>query len=279
MGAVFRACIQPDPDAARAEQSVICDVHNGGSCHHPVAAFTVLGLGGIFKNAFKSQAAGLTTGTIFVCLLRYMSHVIVGFTVWRDISIPAADALIYSFVYNATYMLPETIITVVGGITLSRMLDIRGEAITRAAIKKKMPDLAVLFSGLAKTLLAIAGAADVALVFSKLQNAETGKFDITQITEVSWPVFAGISVAAVLLSAVFLVQAKRVPADSGVELKWLFRSLPAAAVIAAAAADAVYIFYNLKQGNADMESVIKMAAATLAVLAALIWTIRRRKNR
>lgn len=54
-----------------------------------------------------------------------------GATVWADISIPAHDALIYSIVYNASYMVPETIITVIGAIFVGQMLDFRRETIER----------------------------------------------------------------------------------------------------------------------------------------------------
>ena len=64
-----------------------------------VVAFTVLGLGGLFR-FMKSQSAGLALGTLLVCVFRYLAHVVVGFTVWRDISIPAAQAVVYSFIYN-----------------------------------------------------------------------------------------------------------------------------------------------------------------------------------
>lgn len=50
---------------------------------------------------------------------------------WADISIPAHDALIYSIVYNASYMVPETIITVIGAIFVGQMLDFRRETIER----------------------------------------------------------------------------------------------------------------------------------------------------
>lgn len=84
-----------------------------------IIAFMVTGLGGIFRHVVKNQATALSLGTLFVCVLRYLCHVITGATVWAGISIPTKAALIYSLGYNATYMLPETIITVIGGL-LSR---------------------------------------------------------------------------------------------------------------------------------------------------------------
>lgn len=74
-----------------------------------IVAFAVCGLAGIFRN-IKKQSTGLLCGAVLVSVLRYACHVVSGFTVWRDISVPAADAVIYSFIYNATYMLPEMIV-------------------------------------------------------------------------------------------------------------------------------------------------------------------------
>lgn len=75
-----------------------------------IVAFTVVGFAGIFRNAIKSQAAALTLGCVFVSVLRYACHVISGATVWAGLSIPTQAALSYSFIYNATYMLPEAIV-------------------------------------------------------------------------------------------------------------------------------------------------------------------------
>ncbi|MDD2362258.1 MAG: energy-coupled thiamine transporter ThiT [Oscillospiraceae bacterium] len=245
-----------------------------------IAAFTVLGLGGIFRRFFKKQAAGLTAGTIFVCILRYAIHVIVGYVVWTKISIPETNALIYSFVYNATYMVPETLVTVVAAIYFSRVLDIRGETITRAPAREKAPDLAVLFTGIAKSIFAAAMIADIALVFSKLQSGDTGEFDITNIANVNWPLVAGISIGAILLAGLFYIQAKRVPHDSTVELKGLFGNIPVVIVLAFAAAAAAFIIYNVSKGNTDTMSAIKMSVAAIAVIAAVIWlAISRRKRK
>ena len=73
-------------------------------------AFAVIGLGGLFRKFIKKQNTALLAGSIFTGILRYICHVIVGCTVWAGLSIPTAGALIYSFIYNATYMVPETLV-------------------------------------------------------------------------------------------------------------------------------------------------------------------------
>ncbi len=89
------------------------------------AAFTVLGLSGMFKNKISNNTVSLALGAFVVCLLRFIAHFVSGVIVWGSY----ADAgfapkllsgfsgyglmVAYSFVYNASYMLPETIITVI----------------------------------------------------------------------------------------------------------------------------------------------------------------------
>ncbi len=73
----------------------------------------------------RSQSGALTAGIVLACVLRYICHVISGCTVWAGVSIPDAAALWYSIVYNATYMLPETLVCVVGAQCICRMLDFR----------------------------------------------------------------------------------------------------------------------------------------------------------
>ena len=95
-------------------------------------AFSCLGLAGIFRRRVRSQAAALTLGTLFCCLLRYVCHVIAGCTVWAGVSIPSADGIWYSLGYNAAYMVPETIITVAGAFYLAQVLDFTAPVLTRA---------------------------------------------------------------------------------------------------------------------------------------------------
>ena len=79
-----------------------------------IVAFMVLGLCGIFRNKIRSQSGAVTAGIVLACVLRYICHVISGCTVWAGVSIPDAAALWDSIVDNATYMVPETLVCVVG---------------------------------------------------------------------------------------------------------------------------------------------------------------------
>ncbi len=98
-----------------------------------IVAFSVLGLVGIFERN-KKQTIVLISGTVVVCILRYICHVITGCTVWAGVSIPSTDGLWYSIVYNGSYMLPETIVTVIVVAIISRMVDLRA---TKPVTRKK----------------------------------------------------------------------------------------------------------------------------------------------
>ena len=95
-------------------------------------AYTLLGLGGAFRNRLK-KAPALVLGTIFALTLRYLAHIVSGyvfFGAWADwffsqdgfyavgeriLSTFSGDALgiVYSVFYNGLYMVPEIVITAV----------------------------------------------------------------------------------------------------------------------------------------------------------------------
>lgn len=79
-----------------------------------VVAFAAMGLGGIFRGRIRDQGVSIAAGALAACLVRYICHTVVGCTVWAGVSIPTSDGLLYSMIYNAAYMIPETVITVVG---------------------------------------------------------------------------------------------------------------------------------------------------------------------
>ena len=84
-----------------------------------LVAFGCLGFGGIFKRKFKNQTAELVTGGIVVCFIRFICHFISGVTIWAGYTPENMLVGVYSFLYNGSYMLIETIITVVGLIAVS----------------------------------------------------------------------------------------------------------------------------------------------------------------
>lgn len=174
-----------------------------------VLAFVVLGLGGVFRREGRSQAQALVAAALLVCALRYVFHVISGCTVWVGLSIPTEAALLYSLAYNATYMLPETLVTALGAWYLSRVLDVGSERLSRvtaATVSGKEYVCSLIAKG-AFTLTAIA---DIMLIFRHLQDAETGEFVITGLTQVSWPTVGIVTAVGVVIGAVALGIKKKV---------------------------------------------------------------------
>lgn len=103
-------------------------------------AFTVLGLAELLARPFRSRYAGLSVSTVVVCLLRFLCSFLSGYIVWYDYSTATewmkgfswganlvssmgekALCWLYSLLYNGSYMLPETVITVAGVLLLYRL--------------------------------------------------------------------------------------------------------------------------------------------------------------
>lgn len=106
-----------------------------------LVAFTVLGLGGIFRNRMKSPPAALACGSLFALGLRYLTHIASGyilFSGWAEWFFtqegfpawgarlvealsPEALGLTYSAVYNGLYMLPEMLLTAIAAFLLGKI--------------------------------------------------------------------------------------------------------------------------------------------------------------
>lgn len=167
-----------------------------------IIAFAVCGLGGIFRKCLKTQSVALGCGALFVSVLRYLCHVVSGATVWAGISIPTGAAIAYSLVYNATYMLPETIVLVLAAFYLGSMIDFTKDLPVRLKRQDSDPtaDMLTAFSGFVGLSALIA---DVAMVFAHMQDPKTGKFSIEQLKVDS---FAGsFWLAVTIVTAVAVV--------------------------------------------------------------------------
>ena len=109
-----------------------------------IIAYTVLGFGGIFRNKFETKKA-LILGSIFAISLRYIAHIVSGavfFGAWAEWfftqdGFPAwgqaildtfsgdALAVVYSIIYNGTYMIPEIVITALVACFVTRIPQIK----------------------------------------------------------------------------------------------------------------------------------------------------------
>ncbi len=104
-----------------------------------LVAFSVLGLAGMFKKTKLSVPVSFALGTMVAVLLRFVCHILSGILCYAEY----ADwyfsqegftfgawvlshfsgfslSLIYSVVYNAMYMLPEMVLTMIGAFLLGK---------------------------------------------------------------------------------------------------------------------------------------------------------------
>lgn len=162
-------------------------------------AFVVLGLGGVFRHRCRSQETALMWGAVLTGALRYICHVISGWAIWAPLfDMPASEALTYSLAYNATYMIPETLVTALGAFYLSRSVDLRELTPSRAKTAPVAPTAFwISFAGNAALLCAAVWS--VAKIFAPLQDPESGDFVIQNLTLVDWSSVGIVLAAGVLL--------------------------------------------------------------------------------
>lgn len=90
-----------------------------------IIAFVLLGITGFFKidniMSSKTKYIRVICGTLIACILRYLSHVLSGAIVWYEITkagewnelVQKVGMWTYSLIYNAQFMVPETIMCVI----------------------------------------------------------------------------------------------------------------------------------------------------------------------
>ena len=78
-----------------------------------IIAFGVIGFSACFNKVFKDRRLSIVIGIIFTFMLRFVCHFVSGLVVWEVIlpnELGWAPA-IWSLAYNASFMIPEIIIT------------------------------------------------------------------------------------------------------------------------------------------------------------------------
>ena len=149
-----------------------------------VLAFGCFSLAGIFKKAEKRQNLAMLYGALLCSILRYVCHVISGATIWAGLSIPTTAAFYYSLGYNATYMIPETIVLLLTTVYVGSVIDFRRATPTRiptANLDKKQA-YAYILLGLSVLITLIL---NVAVIFPHIQNPASGEFDIRGLQNVN----------------------------------------------------------------------------------------------
>jgi len=105
-----------------------------------LVAFTVLGLGGMFRERLENRSAALACGALVALGARYVAHILSGyilFSGWAEWFFtqdgfpawgagfvsslsPSLLGLVYSIVYNGMYMIPEMILTAIAAVLIGR---------------------------------------------------------------------------------------------------------------------------------------------------------------
>ena len=106
-----------------------------------VLAFTLLGLGGVFRSKIKNPGVSLMCGSLVALGARYLAHILSGyilfsgwaewfftqdgFPAWganlvQSLS-PSLLGWVYSIVYNGIYMVPEMILTAIAALLIAKV--------------------------------------------------------------------------------------------------------------------------------------------------------------
>lgn len=106
-----------------------------------VLAFTLLGLGGIFRNRIKAPGTALMCGSLVALGARYASHIASGYILYSSWAewfftqdgfpswgaelvaslSPEMLGFVYSVVYNGLFMIPEIIFTAIMSLIIARI--------------------------------------------------------------------------------------------------------------------------------------------------------------
>jgi len=106
-----------------------------------ILAYTLLGLGGCFRNKIHHNGIALMCGSLVALSCRYLAHIVSGyvlfagwaewfftqdgFPAWGAALVeslsPNALGLTYSVVYNGMYMVPEILLTAIAAVLIARI--------------------------------------------------------------------------------------------------------------------------------------------------------------
>ena len=89
-----------------------------------VIAFGVVGLAGLVAKTFgKYRLTGYCVGAVAVCLIRFASSFLSGVILWGSYAPEGMNVWLYSLIYNASYMIPNAILTGVFAVVICAALD------------------------------------------------------------------------------------------------------------------------------------------------------------
>ena len=172
-----------------------------------VVAYSAFGIAGFLKKKYDYRPA-MVIGALIASIVRYLCHVVSGFTAWAAFEIPTGAVLLYSVGYNATYMIPETIVLVTAVYYIASAIDFSKSTPQRAKNLNTDGNIALMrFASGAAVFAAII--VDTVLVFSEIQDAETGDFILSGLANVDWISFAVVTVVCLGAAAILRIAEKK----------------------------------------------------------------------
>lgn len=91
-----------------------------------IAAYGILGTAHFFYSLFGKRKISVFLSAFTVTLIRYFCHILSGILIWGVYAGESQSILIYSILYNGSYMIPEIIITTACSGLLSKYIVKRG---------------------------------------------------------------------------------------------------------------------------------------------------------
>ncbi len=178
-----------------------------------VIAYSAFGIVGFIKKRLPYRTA-MVSGALVASVIRYICHVISGFTAWTAFEIPDGAVLAYSFGYNATYMIPETIVLVIAVYYLCSAIDFSKEVPvrTKALSSEGTAPLMKLLSALAIFAAVIV---DTVLIFSELQDPETGDLMLSGFANVDWISFSIVTAVCIAAAVILFIFNKKAEKTNG----------------------------------------------------------------
>ena len=117
-----------------------------------IIAYTIFGVVAFFgkhggENKRIKSALMLSLGTLIACVLRFLCHMVSGAVVWYSLTrewyaddpshvVFSVSEWGYSFIYNMSYMLPETVVTVAAAFIVATFLNFKAPNLRYASLRK-----------------------------------------------------------------------------------------------------------------------------------------------
>ena len=89
-----------------------------------ILAFTVMGCASMIAKLFGAKRLlGYSIGAAGVCLVRFASSFLSGVILWGEYAPEGMNVWVYSLVYNASYMIPNAILTGLAAVVICAAVD------------------------------------------------------------------------------------------------------------------------------------------------------------